>query len=198
MKPIALNISNISISQDEMGRYCLNDLHQASGGDQKHRPKYWLENQQTKELIDLLNSAISEGGIPPSEQNQTLQTIKGGIPSKQGTFACKELVYAYAMWISPVFHLHVIRTYDEAISQKILRSEEIEQMMLLNRDVIIDIRGDWIRNKEELKQNTEELKRANALYNTGTRIALKSLEQNQALKAEIQRLHETIRAISSR
>jgi len=115
----ALVIASTPIRQDAEGRYCLNDLHKAAGEENKHRPKYWLENQQTQELIEQLRAEITEGGNPPSEKNQSLiepiRTIKGG-NDIQGTYVCKELVYAYAMWISPKFHLTVIRAFDALVS----------------------------------------------------------------------------------
>lgn len=96
-----LTICEVDIRQDTKGRYCLNDLHQSAGAEQRHRPKYWLENQQTIDLI----AEIEKGGIPPIQAKQGL-----------GTFVAKELVYAYAMWINAAFHLQVIRAYDALVS----------------------------------------------------------------------------------
>lgn len=96
-------MSNITILSTEIRQngelFSLNDLHKASGGEQKHRPKYWLENKQTQDLI----AEISKGGIPPIQSKQGL-----------GTYACRELVVAYAAWISAAFHLKVIRVFLDA------------------------------------------------------------------------------------
>lgn len=94
-----ITIANTLIATDAEGRFRLNDLHQAAGGERRHGPSLWLENEQTKALAQEL----SDTGIPVS-------VIKGG--SHQGTYVCRELVYAYAMWISAKFHLEVIRTFD--------------------------------------------------------------------------------------
>ncbi|KOR27851.1 KilA, N- domain-containing protein, partial [Achromatium sp. WMS1] len=35
-------IEEIAIRQDAQGRFCLNDLHKASGGAKRHQPSNWL------------------------------------------------------------------------------------------------------------------------------------------------------------
>lgn len=96
----ALMIAGIEIHQDHDGRFSLNDFHKAAGGEDRHRPSRWVENQQAQELAE----EIGKAGIP------ALRVVKGG--RAPGTYVCKELVYAYAMWVSPTFSLRVIRTFD--------------------------------------------------------------------------------------
>lgn len=103
-----LIIGDFSIRQDEDGRYCLNDLHKASGDDKKHFPAYFLRNQQTKDLIDEIERYANS--------HIAVKVIKGGA-EKQGTYVIKELVYSYAMWISAKFHLMVIRAYDSLVME---------------------------------------------------------------------------------
>lgn len=104
----ALSIAGTAIRQDDAGRYCLNDLHKASGGNPNHRPGEWLRNKQTQALA----AEIGDAEIPASAP---IASIKGG-DGAQGTYVAKELVYAYAMWISPAFNLKVIRAYDQLVT----------------------------------------------------------------------------------
>lgn len=98
------------------GLYCLNDLHKASGGEKRYEPNRWLRLLQTSELIRELEFEQCDPQIWGSMKNQPLiKTIKG-FGKNQGTFACRELVYSYAMWISPKFHLQVVRAFDALVS----------------------------------------------------------------------------------
>lgn len=100
-RTMALSLGGVKIKQDLEGRYCLNDLHKAAGKEKRHAPGYWLAIQQTAELVGELETT----GIP-------VVTIEG---RNGGTFVMKELVYAYAMWVSAKFHLQVIRTFDAVV-----------------------------------------------------------------------------------
>lgn len=100
----AITIADTTIHQDADGRFSLNDLHRAAGNQPKHRPTQWLRSKQTQELIDEISSV----GI------RALESINGG--KERGSYGCRELVYAYATWISPAFFLKVIRAYDALVT----------------------------------------------------------------------------------
>jgi hypothetical protein len=132
MSTMSLAISGTSIRQDSNGRFCLNDLHKAAGGERRHEIANWTALQQTKDLIAELTAEKSTPGIPVVEQNQPvnydtgipvssfspIETVKGR-GKVQGTFVVKELVYAYATWISAKFFLSVIRAYDSLVSKPV-------------------------------------------------------------------------------
>ncbi len=88
--------------------YSLNDLHKASGAEEKHRPSLWLRTDQTKSLIAEIEQSTDMCFAP-------VQAVRGGAGGSS-TYACRELVYAYAMWISARFHLTVIRAFDALVN----------------------------------------------------------------------------------
>ena len=110
-----LIIGEFSIRQDEDGRYCLNDLHKASGNAIKHKPSFWLRNEQTQDLIGELQNCNSQFAAIEKPVNVLRGNFAG--VKKQGTYVVKELVYSYAMWISAKFHLMVIRAYDSLVME---------------------------------------------------------------------------------
>ncbi|MFT8354554.1 MAG: KilA-N domain-containing protein [Gluconobacter japonicus] len=133
-----LTILGTNIRQDAEGRYCLNDCHRASGGDASKAPGQWMANKQTKALMAEMdtveNSTVSETA------GKSVVTIEG---RNGGTYAAKELVYAYAMWINPAFHLKVIRAFDAMVSgkgvltvQTLSREQQLASAVLLSQDII--------------------------------------------------------------
>lgn len=106
--PASTIIAGVAIRQDADGRYSLNDLHRAAGGEKRHQPSDWLKISQTLELAE----AISNSG------NSRNKPVTVEVGRYGGTFVVKEMVYAYAMWINALFHLKVIRAYDTLVQEQ--------------------------------------------------------------------------------
>ena len=153
-----LVIGDFQIRQDEDGRYCLNDLHKASGGEDRHKPKYWAAISQTKELVQ----EVCKGGISPLEPNQVIKTVHGG--NNRGTYVIEDLVYSYAMWVSAKFHLIVIRAYKMLTAQWRVGSRQTispEQKDTLHKIVDHKVNGNqglraqvWTRHNRHFKINS--------------------------------------------
>ena len=154
-----LVIGEFSIRQDEDGRYCLNDLHKASGGDKKHQPAYFIRNQQTKDLIAEIENPFN--GASANLQMPAVGKLNDG--KNNGTYVVKELVYSYAMWISAKFHLMVIRAYDSLVMEWMIGGKQTispEQAGILynivhtragdNKNTIVQM---WSRLKNHFKQS---------------------------------------------
>ena len=96
-----LSILNTSIRTHE-NLFSLNDLHKASGGVEKHRPSLFIRLDTTQDLISELQKEVKSTDL-------IFKTTGGR--GLRGTYACEELVLSYAMWISPKFHLIVLRAF---------------------------------------------------------------------------------------
>ncbi|EJA0515563.1 KilA-N domain-containing protein [Salmonella enterica] len=138
----SLEIAGVPIAVNKDGLYRLNDLHQAAGGEVRHKPANWMQTQQFKEL----EQTLIDDGNPSSVKPSPTRIMKGG--SAQGTYVCKELVYAYAMWVSAAFHLHVIRTFDAHVIQA---ENERRQKMIARAEA----RAEFFPLTDELKASRE-------------------------------------------
>ena len=96
-----LSILNTSIRTHE-NLFSLNDLHKASGGAEKHRPSLFIRLDATQDLISEIQKEVKSTDL-------IFKTTGGR--GLRGTYACEELVLSYAMWISPKFHLVVLRAF---------------------------------------------------------------------------------------
>ncbi|WP_148089324.1 KilA-N domain-containing protein, partial [Acetobacter pasteurianus] len=134
----SLSILGTKIRQDAEGRFCLNDCHKAAGGLKKDGPSYFLATGKAQELIRKL---ASEGHTGKSVS--PLNVVNDGI--NNGTYASKEVIYAYAMWINVDFHLTVIRAFDALVTGQIAAPALSEQ------EIVAQALQITVRQIEELK-----------------------------------------------
>lgn len=140
------------------GLYSLNDLHRASGGSKKHQASNFMRLESTKALIDEIerSSDVSNGA-----NLIAYKVIQGGHSEQQGTFVCRELVYSYAMWISPRFQLLVIRAFDAITNQRQKLSQQLNDLCreLSTVDASLTIAGRFlcVAGKQVKPQLKEEI-----------------------------------------
>lgn len=126
-----LTLADTAIRQDAHGRYCLNDLHKAAvaaGANKRStEPNRFFRSPQIQAAISILEAESAAEQTTPiwrSLESQSDARIPGitltpvaTIEGREGgTFVAKELVYAYAMFVSPAFNIKVIRTFDAVVN----------------------------------------------------------------------------------
>lgn len=157
---LPLIISDTFIHQDAESRYCLNDVHKAAGENPKHQPSNWLRLDSTKELIEEVSRCSEMSNRSSDLRNGSsimmnpIEVKQGG--NQQGTYAVKELVYAYAMWISPAFSLKVIRAYDALVSGQLIQNAHAQQLLEL-KDQVIDAQNAHIQDTNTLITQGQEM-----------------------------------------
>ena len=119
-------MSNLTVLKTSIrdldGLYSLNDLHKASGNDPKHRPNQFVRLDITQDLINEIQGENSTAQIC------ALRSINGG--ANRGTYACEELILSYAMWISPKFHLIVLRAFLAMYKAESQNANQIQPLVL--------------------------------------------------------------------
>jgi len=111
----ALSVGSVQIHQYN-GLYSLNDLHKASGSDDKHKPSNFIRLDTTQALIAEISNCSDLSNYQPVES----RTGKFG-----GTYACRELVIAYAAWISAAFNLKVIRVFLDSAAPPLPQADKM-------------------------------------------------------------------------
>jgi hypothetical protein len=70
-------IAGIEITIDSKGRFNLNTLHRASGGNKKDGPSYWLALESTQTLIAELKKQTTEIPVVVSFPRSAWECIPG-------------------------------------------------------------------------------------------------------------------------
>lgn len=143
----AIKLTDITVLQDDAGRYRINDLHEAAVAAGANRrtaePGKFLASPRTTALIAAIKdqqktrrenthtagiySGTSHVTHHPGNAAALVNPVAQSRGRTGGTYVCRQLVYAYAAWISPKFYLFVLDTFDAAIHGELRHLNQAER-----------------------------------------------------------------------
>lgn len=104
-----LSVVGVDIAQDDHGRYSLNDLHRAAGGEKRHQPSDFLRSESVRAFIAELDQTPEIPGV---------SAVATGTGRSGGTYGARLVVLRYAAWIAPAFEVQVYRCFDEVTQDR--------------------------------------------------------------------------------
>lgn len=102
MDSLVLNGTEIRV--DEHGRYCLTDLWKAGGSIETKKPSKFEKTERHSELVEILKGR----NLPFNPYEKTRGRYNGG------TWTTKEMIIAYAIYVSADMHMKVIDVFISA------------------------------------------------------------------------------------
>jgi phage antirepressor YoqD-like protein len=144
-RTVAAIIHATPIRRDADGRYCLNDLHRAAGAQKRHQPSDFLRLETTAELV----TEISNSG------DSRIKTVELSRGRYGGTYVVEDLALTYAMWISPRFHLEVLRGFKESRADRATDVGEAIMPAGTSLTTLLEMALDSERKRIELEKQIE-------------------------------------------
>lgn len=124
-------VAGEEVTTDAKGRFNLNALHRASGGEPHKAPNKWLRSKQAQELAMELESQTPD----LSSGQKVISVVNGGV--SPGTFAHEILAVEYAGWISAAFRIKVNQVFIDyrtgkltPTNQQRLSRKDLAQMVI--------------------------------------------------------------------
>lgn len=128
---LKLNDKIVEVTMDDNGRYCLNDIYKASGGNDNKKPSKWLRYQKELDVVKV------ESGlkvlIPEDFDSYVIQTGKARATK---TFGSRKTVFKYAMFISKDFYESVVTAFDKLSTGNITEAANIASEYTLTPEII--------------------------------------------------------------
>lgn len=113
MKTIVINKNDILSSvKVENDMFSLTDLWKLAGSPKNKKPKFWLRQESTTQLIETLCVVLKGDSKSPLE----ITKFKRG--NNGGSYAHKSIALAYAKYLDPKLHLLVNKVFFERIEEE--------------------------------------------------------------------------------